>query len=119
MNNNITYIRCGDYFIPDIRLSSTSEQKPLGKYGRMRKAYLKEHNSPLWNALILSEKLYLHLHEVDKTANRRMEQMMTELIKLNGVTEELKAKDQMEWITLMNACKTQAEEIILSELIYN
>ncbi len=119
MNNNITYTRYGDYFIPDIRLSSTSEQKPLGKYGRMRKAYLKEHNSPLWNALILSERLYPHLHEVDETANRCMEQIMAELIKLNGVTEELKAKDQMEWITLMNACKTQAEEIILSELIYN
>ncbi len=119
MSNNITYTRCGDYFIPDIGLSGTYEQKPLGKYGRMRKEYLKEYNSPLWNALILSERLYLHLHEVDEAAIRRMEQMMPELKKLNGVTEELKAKDQMAWIALMNACKTQAEEIILSELIYN
>ncbi len=119
MSNNITYTRCGDYFIPDIRLSSTSEKKLLGKYGRMRKAYLKEHNSPLWNTLILSERLYPHLHEVDETANRRMEQMMLELMKCNGVTENLKANDPMKWVSLMNTCKSQAEEIILSELIYN
>ncbi len=119
MNNNITYTRCGDYYIPDIRLISASEQKPLGKYGRMRKAYLKEHKSPLWNALILSERLYPHLHEVDETANRRMEQMMPELMMWNGITEELKASDPMKWVGLMNTCKSQAEEIILSELIYN
>ncbi len=119
MNNNITYTRCGDYFIPDIGLSSTSEQKPLGRYGRMRKSYLKEHNSPLWNALILSEKLYPHLHEVDETANRRMELMMPELMKRNGVTEDLKSSDPMKWVGLMNACKAQAEESLLSELIYN
>lgn len=119
MNNNLTYTRCGDYFIPDIRLNNTSEQKPLGKYGRMRKAYLKEHNFPTWNALVLSERLYPHLHEVDETANCRMDQVMPELMKLNGVTEGLKVKDQMAWINLMNAYKAQAEESILSELIYN
>ncbi len=119
MTTNLTYTLCGDYYIPDIKLSEAVEQKPLGKYGRMRKTYLKEHRSPLWNSMILSEKLYPHLYEIDETANRRMEQIMSELIRQNSVTEELKASDQMAWVGLMNACKAQAEEIILNELIYN
>ncbi len=119
MTTNLTYTLCGDYYIPDIRLSETVEYKTLGKYGRMRKAYLKQHHSLLWNSMILSEKLYPHLYETDETANRRMEQLMPELMKLNGVTEDLKANDQMAWVGLMNACKAQAEEIILNELIYN
>ncbi len=119
MATNLTYTLCGDYYIPDIKSSEAVEQKPLGKYGRMRKTYLKEHRSLLWNSMILSESLYLHLREIDETANRRLEQLMPELMKLNGVTEELKVRDQMAWVGLMNACKTQAEEIILNELIYN
>ncbi len=119
MATNLTYTLCGDYYIPDIKLSEAVEQKPLGKYGRMRKTYLKEHRSPLWNSMILSEKLYPHLYEIDEIANRRMEQIMSELIKQNGVTEDLKASDQMTWVGLMNTCKAQAEEIILNELIYN
>ena len=85
----------------------------------MRKTYLKEHYSLLWNSMILSESLYPHLREIAETANRRMEQLMPELMKLNGVTEELKASDQMAWVGLMSACKAHAEEIILNELIYN
>ena len=119
MPTNLTYTLCGDYYIPDIKLSEAVEKKPLGKYGRMRKTYLKEHYSLLWNSMILSESLYPHLREIDETANRRMEQLMPELMKLNGVTEELKASDQMAWVGLMSACKAHAEEIILNELIYN
>ncbi len=119
MTTNLTHTLCGDYYIPDIKLSEAVGQKPLGKYGRMRKTYLKEHRSLLWNSMILSEKLYPHLYEIDETANRHMEQIMSELIKRNGVTEELKASDQMAWVGLMNACKSQAEEIILNELINN
>lgn len=119
MATNLTYTLCGDYYIPNIKLSETAEQKPLGKYGRMRKTYLKEYRSLLWNSMILSESLYQHLMEIDETANRRMEQLMPELMKLNGVTEDLKASDQMAWVGTMNACKSQAEEIILNELIYN
>ena len=119
MTTNLTYTLCGDYYIPNIKLSESSEQKALGKYGRMRKTYLKEHRSLLWNSMILSEKLYPHLYEIDETANRRMEQIMSELIKRNGVTEELKASDPMKWVGLMNNLKAQAEEIILNELIYN
>ncbi len=118
MAMNLTYTRYGDYYIPDIKLSDNAENKSLGKYGRMRKAYLKEHRPFLWNDLILSEMLFPHLYEIDETANRRMEQLMSELVKLNGITEELKARDQMTWVSLMNSCKAQAEEMILSELVY-
>ena len=118
MQNNLNYTRNGDYLIPNLTLSET-EMKPLGKYGRMRKQYLQEHRPVLWNTMILSEKLYPHLREIDETANRRLEQMMPELMKQNGVTESLKERDPMKWVGLMNNLKAQAEEAILNELIYS
>ena len=118
MSNNITYTRYGDYYIPNLTISESHHQ-PLGKYGRMRKNYLRKHRQVLWNSIILSESLYPHLREIDETANRRMEQLMPELMKQNGVTEELKAKDPMMWVGLMNNLRSQAEEIIFEELIYN
>ena len=87
--------------------------------GRLRRSYLQEHRPGLYSRLVLSEKLFPHLREIDETANRRLEQMMPELMKSAGVTEELKARDQMKWVGLMNSLKAQAEEIILSELVYN
>ena len=116
MENNLTYTRNGDYLIPDLKLSEQPE-KPLGKYGRMRKAYLKEHRPILYNQLLMSEKLYPHLLEIDETANSRLEQMMPRLAESAGATEELKASDPMKWVGLMNTCKAQAEEILLAELI--
>ena len=115
--NELTYTRSGDYWIPNLSLSQ-QESKPLGKYGRMRKKYLQEHRPVLWNSLILSEKLYPHLREIDETANRRLERMMPELMRSAGVTEALKASDPMKWVGLMNSLKAQAEEVILTELIY-
>ena len=117
MENNLTYTRNGDYLIPNLSLSEQPE-KPLGKYGRMRKAYLKEHRPLIYNQLLLTEKLYPHLLEIDETANSRLEQMMPQLAKVAGATEELKANDPMKWVGLMNSCKSQAEEIILEELVY-
>ena len=116
MNNNLTYTRCGGYEIPNLALSET-ENKPLGKYGRMRKKYLQEHRPVLWNSMILSEKLYPHLREIDEAANARLEQIMPELMKRIGVTESLKVSDPMKWTGLMNTLKSQAEEIIFDELI--
>ena len=81
--SELTYTKNGDYLIPDLALTEQSETS-LGKYGRMRKSYLKEHRPILWNRLILSEKLYPHLREIDDTANRRLEQMIPELMKANG-----------------------------------
>ena len=108
--------RNGDYLIPNLTLSE-QPSKPLGKYGRMRKAYLKEHRPLIYNQLLMSEKLYLHLLEIDETANSRLEQMMPRLAKEAGATEELKARDPMKWVGLMNTCKAQAEEILMAELI--
>ena len=114
---SLTYTQSGDYLIPNIQLTE-SEAKPLTKYGRMRKKYLKEHRPILWNTMILSEKLYPHLREIDEAANRRLEVLMNELTKKCGVTEELKTTDPMKWTGLMNTLKAQAEETILAELIY-
>ena len=116
MENNLTYTKSGDYLIPDLSLSE-QPKKPLGKYGRMRKAYLKEHRPLIYNHLLMSEKLYTHLLEIEETANSRLEQMMPQLAESAGATEELKARDPMRWVGLMNTCKAQAEEILLTELI--
>ena len=114
----LNYRTSGDYLIPDLTLTE-QEQKPLGKYGRMRKKYLQEHRPVLWNQMILSETLYPHLREIDETASSRLEQMLPALAKAAGATEQLKASDPLAWVGLMNSCKAQAEEVILSELIYS
>ena len=116
--SQLSYIKNGDYLIPNLSLSQ-QEQQPLGKYGRMRKQYLQEHRPVLWNTMILSEKLYPHLREVEQTANRRMEQMMEELKKSAGVTESLKAANPVMWAGMMNNLHAQAEEVILRELIFS
>ena len=116
--SELIYAKNGDYLIPNLSLSQ-QEAQPLGKYGRMRKNYLKEHRPVLWNSLLLSEKLYPHLREIDEAANRRLELMMPELMKAAGVTEALKASDPMKWTGLMNELKAQAEEVILNDLIHS
>ena len=113
----LQYTQNGDYLVPNIELNQP--QTPLGKYGRMRKTYLKENRLVLYNHLLLSGKLYPHLAEIDRTAKQRLEQMTPQLAKDAGATEELKARDPMQWVGLMNTCKAQAEEAILNELIYN
>ena len=118
MENSLTYTMNGDYQIPDLKLSE-QQSKPLGKYGRMRKSYLKEHRPILYNQLLMSEKLYPHLIEIDETAQSRLEQMMPQLAKDAGATEQLKASDPMRWVGLMNTCKAQAEEILMAELIHS
>ena len=117
MENNLTYTKNGDYMIPDLKIEVPEQS--IGKYGRMRQKYLKEHRPILWNQMILEEALFPHLLEIEQAAQSRLEQMMPELMKSAGVTEELKARDQMKWVGLMNSLKAQAEEIILSELVYN
>ena len=115
----VTYTKNGDYLIPNLTLTETKDTRPLGKYGRLRRSYLQEHRPGLYSRLVLSEKLFPHLQEIDEAANRRLEQVMPELMILNGVTEELKTRDQMRWVGLMNNLKAQAEEMILNELVYN
>ena len=114
---DIEYIKNGDYFIPNIVLSQSGNQ-PIGKYGRMRMKYLKEHRPIIYNQLILSGKLASHLAEIDKTCQERLDRMMPEMKKVENVTEALKATDQMEWIRRMNNVHNCVEEILLDELIY-
>lgn len=116
--SELNYKENGDYLIPDLTLDGT-EGKPLGKYGRMRREYLKEHRPVLWNTLLLSGDLYPHLREIDETASSRLERVLPELKKSAGVTEALKASDPMKWVGLMNNCKAQAEEMILAELVFS
>ena len=113
----LTYIRCGDYDIPNLKLSEQPETS-IGKYGRMQKSYLKEHRPILYNHLLMSEKLYPHLLEIERTAQGRVETMLPHMMEVAGGTEELKACDPMRWVGLMNTLKAQAEEIIQDELIY-
>ena len=116
MENNLTYIQNGDYLIPDLHLSEQPE-KPLGKYGRMRKAYLKQHRPILYNQLLMSEKLYPHLLEIERTAQERVDTMLPHMMEAAGVTEELKACDPMRWVGLMSTLTAQIEEILIRELI--
>ena len=114
---DLTYSLNGEYYIPDLALIEQPD-KPIGKYGRMRKRYLKECRPVLYNSLILGEKLYPHLLEIEETSNHRLKMIMPELMKSAGVTEKVKVSDPMKWVGLMNTLKTQTEEVILSELIY-
>ncbi len=118
MGNNLTYTQMGDYLIPNLVLTERPD-RDLGKYGRMRRTYLREHRPGLFNRLTLKGKLFSHCLEIEDAANERLEQMIPKLAKASGATEQLKASDPMQWVGLMNACKAQAEEIILAELVYS
>ena len=115
--NGGTYTIIGDVFLPNLVIGE-AEQRPIGKYGRMRKRYLKEQHSLLYSALLLSGKLYPHLLEIDEACESRMELIVLQMAKSEGVTEELKAADQMAWVARMNSIRTRAEEIVLHELVY-
>ncbi len=113
----LTYSRCGDYYIPNLELAEQPD-KPVGRYGRMRQRYLKEYRPVLYSNLLLTEKLYPHLLEIDEAANRRMDILMPQLMNAAGATEKLKATNQMKWVGLANNCRAQAEEIVQNELIF-
>lgn len=112
----IKYIRVGDYYFPDLKLPDNSQQ-PIGKYGRMRMAYLKEHRPIIYNQLILSGKLNSHLIEIEQTCQERLDRMIPQMKEAEGVSEAMKAADQMEWVRRMNSIHDRIEEILLTELI--
>ena len=114
MMTEVTYTQKGDYQIPDIQLT-VAETPSIGKYGRMRRAYLRENHPMLLNDLILSEKLFPHLWEIQRTASLRMEQLMLQLLQQNPVPD--KKQNPMNWTKHMNSLKAQAEEIVIAELI--
>ena len=112
-----TYRQVGDYFIPSITLPDDGEYQ-IGKYGRMRRSYLKEYRKILYNNYVLEGTLFKHLAEIDQACNERIENIVSAMVKQEGVNETLKAADQMEWVRRMNSIRNRAEEIILTELVY-
>ena len=116
--DELTCTQNGDYLIPDLKLREEPEAAPLGKYGRMRRTYLKEHRPILFQRLVLEEKLYPHLREIDRQAQKQVDRMVVQLKMQRGVTEELKARDQMAWVQAVNSCLAQAEELVLAEIVY-
>ena len=114
-NNSVTYSTVGDYQLPNLTLSQP--QKPLGRYGRMRRTYLMQHRPVLYNSMLLNGTLHPHLLEVEHTAENQKQQMMTELLKQNPAPD--KAQNQLMWVQHMNSLKAQVEEVILMELIYS
>ena len=114
---NINYIRVGDYYIPDLTLPE--ETRPMGKWGRMHRDYLREYKPIQYNCLLLSGELWSYLADLNEQTQDRLERMIDQMKVTEGVTEELKAADPMAWIGSMNNIRARAEELIREELIYN
>ena len=114
--NGLSYTLHGDYYLPDLKINE--EEPTYGKYGIMRKQFLKEHRSARYQYLVLTGKLTEHLNQVDKEAREKVEMLVEQMAEQWGVTEELKMQDQMEWARRMNNIKNVAEEMVLLEMIY-
>ena len=113
----LTYMQNGDYLIPNLTAEEPMEM--LGKYGRMRQRYLEQHKPILVQTMLLNGELTAHLREIDKTANEQLNSLMRALAKEAGATEQMKSTNQLAWVGLMNNLKAQAEELILTELVYS
>ena len=117
MMQELNYIRCGDYYIPDIRLPE--ENRPIGRWGRMLRDYIKEHRPILFNDLCLSGNLWTYLADLNEQSQNRLELIIEQMKAAEGVTESMKVADQMAWVGAMNSIRNRAEEIVKNELIYN
>ena len=115
--NGIPYTLHGEYYLPNIVLSS-DDNRPIGRWGRMHKKYLMENRPVLYNDLIVKDKLYSYLADLNEQADERLERMISDMKRKEGVTEVLKAFDQMEWVRRINGIRNRAEEIILTEMIF-
>ena len=114
--NRLSYTLHGDYYLPDLALN---EEKPIyGKYGMLRKQYLKEHRSAKYQYLLLTGKLTEHLNQINQESREQVEMLMEQMAEKQGVTEELKVRNQMKWVRLMNNIKASAEEMVLRETLY-
>ena len=114
--NHMEYVLAGDYYIPDLKLPN--EERPIGKYGRMHREYLKEHNPMMFNDLVLEGQLWTYLADLNEQAQERLSLIVEQMKAAEGVTEELKAADQMAWVGALNSIRHRAEEIVLKEIIY-
>ena len=115
-SNGLDYVLVGDYYIPDLQLPE--ESRPIGRWGRMHKAFLQEHRPGQYSALLLSGKLWTYLANLDEQAQNRLDYIIAQIKETEGVTEELKAKDQLAWVGHMNSIHHRAEEVIRSEMIF-
>ena len=116
MMQELNYIRCGDYYIPDIRLPD--ENRPIGRWERMHREYLREHRPIRFNDLVLSGQLWTYLADLNEQAQRRFDFIIEQMKAAEGVTERMKQHDQMTWVGAMNDIRNRAEEIVLREMIY-
>mgnify|MGYP004536207655 FL=1 len=116
MMQELNYIRCGDYYIPDIRLPE--ENRPNGRWGRLHRDYIKEYNSIRFNDLWLSGELWIYLANLNEQAQTRLELITEQMKATEGVTEGMKQQDQLAWVGAMNSIRNRAEEIVLREMIY-
>ncbi len=114
----ITYHREGDYLIPDLVLSDTTEYQ-IGKYGRMRQRFLEENHMGIYSHMLFSETLWKHLAEVDEECNEMMDRLVRQMAKSEGVTEQLKSDNWLLWLQKMNGIRSRAEEIVMHGLIYS
>lgn len=115
-NNGLSYTLHGDYYIPDLKLNE--EEPTYGKYGVLRKEFLKEYRSAKYQYLLLTGKLPTHLNQVDQEAREQVWMLVEQMAKKQGVTETLKKQDQMKWVGLMNNIRNCAEEIVLETIVY-
>ena len=114
--NNIEYVLVGDYYIPNLK--PPHEERPIGKYGRMHREYLKEHTPMRFNDLVLDGQIWTYLADLNEQAQGRLSLIVEQMKVTEGVTEELKAADQMAWVGAMNSIRNRAEEIVLNEIVY-
>ena len=114
--NNIEYVLVGDYYIPNLK--PPHEERPIGKYGRMHREYLKEHNPMMFNDLVLEGQLWTYLADLNEQAQERLSLIVEQMKVTESVAEELKASDQMAWVGAMNSIRNRAEEIVLEEIVY-
>lgn len=112
--NGLWYELCGDYYVPCLE---APESPRVGKFGRMRNTFLREHQSAIYTGMLFSGKLNDHLEEIDRQANEMLDRLVWEYAAAEHITEELKANDQMAWVQAMNNIRHRAEEVVLSELI--
>lgn len=114
--NGIDYVLVGDYYIPDLKFPE--EERPIGKYGRMHRKYLRENKPMLFNDLVLSCQLWTYLADINEQAQDRLQVIISQMQKAESVTEKMKESNQWEWIQRMGSIHNRAEEIVLNELIY-
>ena len=114
----LTYTKCGDYYIPDLALDGDKEERPLGRFGSLREKYLREHHHGTYTSMLLTGRLNNHLSEIDRSADELLESVIAQIAKTEGVTEALKAADQMAWVGKMSSIRHRAEEIVLHDLVY-